>query len=185
MIAKITGTVSDKLLTSIIVNVAGIGYEVFLTPRAYDATLLKDNVNLYIAERIKEDEHTLYGFLLLSEREMYFQLNSVSGVGPKAAMAIISHHDVDEIQNGIVAGNISLFSNVSGIGKKTAQRIILELKGKLVEAPTKTVKPDDPAFLALVSLGYSAKDAEAALSGIDSSLETNERVKQALKGNTK
>lgn len=185
MIAKITGTVSDKLLASIIVNVAGVGYEVFLTPRAYDTIFLTDDVNLYIAERIKEDEHTLYGFLQLSEREMYFQLNSVSGVGPKAAMAIISHHEVEEIQNGIVAGNISLFSNVSGIGKKTAQRIILELKGKLVEAPTKTTKPDDPAFLALVSLGYSTKDAETALSGIDSSLETNERVKLALKGNTK
>ncbi len=182
MIAKISGTVSEKLATSIIVDVMGVGYEVFLTPRAYETITPEENVNLYIAEQIKEDEHTLYGFIHLDERQMYFQLNSVSGVGPKAAMAILSHHKVDDIQEGIMADNITLFSNVSGIGKKTAQRIILELKGKLVEAPEKKSAPDDPAYLALLSLGYNAKDATKALEGIDTNLETNERVKQALKG---
>ncbi len=181
MIAKISGTVTEKLSTSVIVDVAGVGYEVFLTPRAYDTVLQGNNAEIYIAEQIKEDEHTLYGFFQLSEREMYFQLNSVSGVGPKAAMAILSHYQVEDIQNGIVTDNITIFSNVSGIGKKTAQRIILELKGKLVEAPTKQAKPDDPAYLALISLGYTTKDAAAALDGVDTSLNTNDRVKQALK----
>ncbi len=185
MIAKISGTVSEKLTASIIVDVMGVGYEVFLTPRAYDATLLGEKAHWYIAEQIKEDEHTLYGFVHIAERQMYFQLNSVSGVGPKAAMAILSHHEVSDIQEGIIADNITLFSNVSGIGKKTAQRIILELKGKLVDAPEKKTTPDDPAYLALISLGYSAKDAVVALEGVDSHLETNERVKQALKGNSK
>lgn len=182
MIAKISGTVSEKLTTSIIVDVMGVGYEVFLNPRAYDAVLQDEKIELYIAEQIKEDEHTLYGFVQQAERQMYFQLNSVSGVGPKAAMAILSYHEVSDIQNGIVADNITIFSNVSGIGKKTAQRIILELKGKLVEAPEKKTSADDPAYLALLSLGYNAKDAITALEGIDSNLETNERVKQALKG---
>lgn len=182
MIAKISGTVSEKLVTSVIVDVMGVGYEVFLTPRAFDTILPGEKANLYIAEQIKEDEHTLYGFIHLDERQMYFQLNSVSGVGPKAAMAILSHHQVDDIQDGIMTDNITIFSNVSGIGKKTAQRIILELKGKLVEAPEKKASPDDPAYLALLSLGYSAKDAAAALQNVETNLETNERVKQALKG---
>lgn len=182
MIAKITGTVSDKLSTSVIVEVAGVGYEVFLTPREIETINEAENITVYIAEQIKEDEHTLYGFLKIAEREMYYQLGSVSGVGPKATMAILSHHEVSEIQSGIVADNISLFSNVSGIGKKTAQRIILELKGKLVEAPVKKQKLDDQAFMALLSLGYTSKDAQSALANIDTSLSTNERVKQALKG---
>jgi Holliday junction DNA helicase RuvA len=182
MIAKISGTVSDKLSTSVIVDVTGIGYEVFITPRELETINANDDLTVYIAEQIKEDEHTLYGFLKLTEREMYYQLGSVSGVGPKATMAILSHHSVEEIQSGIVADNISLFSNVSGIGKKTAQRIILELKGKLVEAPDKKVKADDQAFQALLSLGYTSKDASAALVNIDTKLSTNERVKQALKG---
>lgn len=182
MIAKITGTVSDKLATSVIVDVSGVGYEVFLTPREIETINEAENITVYIAEQIKEDEHTLYGFLKIAEREMYYQLGSVSGVGPKATMAILSHHEVSEIQSGIVADDISLFSNVSGIGKKTAQRIILELKGKLIEAPVKKQKLDDQAFMALLSLGYTSKDAQRALANIDTSLSTNERVKQALKG---
>ncbi len=185
MIAKISGTVCDKLNTSVIVDVTQVGYEVFLTPRSFDAVMVADEIVFYIAEQIKEDEHTLYGFESLAERNMYYQLNSVSGVGPKAAMAILSHNEVNDIQSAIMADNITVFSNVSGIGKKTAQRIILELKGKLVSLPEKKTNPEDPAYLALLSLGYSAKDAASALEEVDSSLQTNERVKQALKGRVK
>jgi Holliday junction DNA helicase RuvA len=185
MIAKITGTVFEKTSSSVIVDVAGIGYEVVVAPTLLDELDMNAEVTFYTAEHIKEDDYTLYGFLQSDGRAMYHQLTSVSGVGPKAAMAILSKHSVDEIQSAIIADNISLFSNVSGIGKKTAQRIILDIKGKLVAAPADKPKADDQAYQALLSLGYSSKDAHSALQDIDSKLSTNERVKQALKGTSK
>ncbi len=185
MIAKITGTVAEKTPGSVIVDVAGVGYEVIMSPGGLDQLEAASTATLYIAEHIKEDDYSLYGFLEMAGRAMYYQLTSVSGVGPKAAMAILAHHSVDEIQAAILADNISLFSNVSGIGKKTSQRIILELKGKLVAAPMPTARRDDPAYQALVALGFTAKDAAKALEHVDDSLSTNERVKQALKGASK
>lgn len=181
MIAKITGTVDDFLPHGVIVDVAGVGYEVLVTPRDKDQLQPGIQTSFYIAENIKEDEHSLYGFSDLSSRSMYYALTSVSGVGPKAAMAILSTHATDEISDAIMASNITLFSAVSGVGKKTAQRIILDLKGKLVTEETTEVQEDEPAYKALVSLGYKPRDAQAALKGVPTSLNTQERVKQALK----
>jgi len=185
MIAKITGTVFEKTAASVIIDVGGIGYEVVVASTLLDELALNAKTTLYTAEHIKEDDYTLYGFLQSNGRAMYHQLTSVSGVGPKAAMAILSKHTVEEIQSAIIADNISLFSNVSGIGKKTAQRIILDIKGKLVAAPADKPKDDDQAHQALLSLGYTSKDAHAALQDVDKNLSTNERVKLALKGVTK
>lgn len=181
MIAKITGTVSDLLATSVIVDVAGVGYELFVTPTTHGELVVGKPAELYVAENIKEDAHELYGFAVLEERTMYYQLTSVSGVGPKAALAILTKHTSAEITEAILGVNISLFSNVSGIGKKTASRIILDLKGKLVEPPAEHVATDDPAYQALQSLGYKAHDAKKALAEIPSDLPTQERIKQALK----
>ncbi len=186
MIAKITGTVEEFLPRGVILNVAGIGYEVFVTFAEKDTIAVGEVLSFYIAENIKEDEHTLYGFLQLSGREMYYQLTSVSGVGPKAAMSILSTHSSEEVATAILQDNISLFSGVSGIGKKTAQRIILDLKGKLVEVEDKALHNDeDPAYQALLSLGYKAKDATMALKGVSTNLNVQERVKLALKGTAK
>ncbi|MBA3679416.1 Holliday junction branch migration protein RuvA [Candidatus Saccharibacteria bacterium] len=184
MIAKITGTVEEFLPHSLIVGVGGIGYEVFVTIAEKDLIVVGEKLTFYIAENIKEDEYTLYGFLELEARSMYYQLTSVSGVGPKAGMAILSTHKVDEIASAIMQDNISFFSAVSGIGKKTAQRIILDLKGKLVMTDDEELKTDsqDPAYQALISLGYKPKDAEIALKDIDKTLSTQQRVKLALKG---
>ncbi len=182
MIAKITGTVQDFLPNSVIIDVGGIGYEVFITNSEKDIVVTNETQTFYIAENIKEDDHTLYGFLDLAGRSMYYQLNSVSGVGPKAAMSILATHTTDEIAQAILQDNISLFSAVSGIGKKTAQRIILDLKGKLVdEVETQVVDREDPAYQALLSLGYKSKDATNVLKNIPLDLSTQERVKQALK----
>jgi len=183
MIAKITGTVEEFLPRGIILSVSSIGYEVFVTFAEKDTLTLGKELSFYIAENIKEDEHTLYGFLQLSGREMYYQLTSVSGVGPKAAMSILSAHTSDEVAKAILQDNITLFSGVSGIGKKTAQRIILDLKGKLIEAEdTASHNDEDPAYQALLSLGYKAKDAAVALKEVPGELNTQERVKLALKG---
>ena len=113
---------------------------------------------------------------------MYYKLTSVNGVGPKAAISILSAHEHGEVQDAILNDDIHLFSCISGIGKKTAQRIILELKGKLVESSNDSEPADDQAFQALVSLGYSAKDAKLALKNVDKNLPTQERIKLGLKG---
>lgn len=186
MIAKITGTTEEFLTRSIIVDVSGVGYEIFITDAERESITIGEILCFYIAENIKEDEHTLYGFLDIAGRDMYYQLTSVNGVGPKAAMAILSAHNSTEIATAIVQDNITLFSAVSGIGKKTAQRIILDLKGKLVDNEAEIIQSDeDPAYQALLSLGYKPKDAQYALKDVASDLNTQERVKQALKGVTK
>lgn len=183
MIAKITGTVQDFLPSSVILDVGGIGYEIFITNSQKDIIAINQTQTFYIAENIKEDEHTLYGFLDIDGRSMYYQLTSVSGVGPKAAMSILAAHQTSEVAQAILQDNIALFSAVSGIGKKTAQRIILDLKGKLVDkSQSEAVNHEDPAYQALLSLGYKSKDAATALKDVATDMSTQERVKQALKG---
>jgi len=183
MIAKISGTVEEFLPGGVIVDVGGVGYEIFVTSIEKDTLQPGTTVSFFIAENIKEDEHTLYGFLQLESRTMYYSLTSVSGVGPKAAMSILAAHSTQEIAQAIVVSNITLFSGVSGIGKKTAQRIILDLKGKLVtlEEAAET-DSSEPAYRALLSLGYKARDAKEALKDVPTDLDTQERVKLALKG---
>jgi len=183
MIAKINGTITDVTSGGVIIDVSGIGYEVLLTDTHKKDSILNSSVSFYIAENIKEDEHTLYGFEDIDTRTLYYQLTSVSGVGPKAAMSILSAHSSSEVAEAIFRDNIGLFSSVSGIGKKTAQRIILDLKGKLVNTEEKTdVDSDDAAYKALISLGYRSADAKEALKEVSRELNTQERVKQALKG---
>ena len=97
-------------------------------------------------------------------------------------MSILSAHSADEVQNAILNDNVNLFSAVTGIGKKTAQRIILDLKGKLVEVGQADANDNDKAYQALVSLGYSARDAQIALKDVDVNLSTQERIREGLKG---
>ncbi len=186
MIAKITGTIEEFLPKGLILNVSGVGYEIFVTAAEKDSLAVGEILSFYIAENIKEDEHSLYGFLHLAGREMYYQLTSVSGVGPKAAMSILSAHPSEKVASAILHDDISLFSGVSGVGKKTAQRIILDLKGKLVDAESLDDSgQEDPAFQALTSLGYTPKDATLALKDVPDGISTQERVKLALKGVSK
>ena len=186
MIAKINGTITDIISGGVIIDVGGMGYEVLLTDTHADGISLGSKAVFYIAENIKEDEYTLYGFSDIDTRILYYQLTSVSGVGPKAAMSILSAHQSSEVADAILRDNINLFSSVSGIGKKTAQRIILDLKGKLVNTDDKQgVDSADPAYKALLSLGYRSTDAKEALKEVSKELNTQERVKQALKGTKK
>lgn len=181
MIASLHGIVREKLNVSYILDVAGVGYEIFPTSEDYFKIETDSELTVYVAESIKEDSYTLFGFSELDQRKMYFQLTSVSGVGPKAAMSILSKHSVEELEGAIMQGNITLFSNVSGIGKKTAQRIILDLKGKLVAVPDKVELSHDPAYQALMSLGYSAVQAREAVRDLPSDITLDAKVKLALK----
>lgn len=182
MIAKLTGEIVEVNSNSVTLDLNGVGYEVALPKNLIIGIDKGDTVTFHIAENIKEDEYTLFGFDSVEARHIYYKLTSVNGVGPKAAMAILSAHNYSEVQDAILRDDLHLFSSVSGIGKKTAQRIILDLKGKLVDAESRDTKEDDQAFQALVSLGYSAKDARAALKNVDSSLPLQERIKLGLKG---
>ena len=182
MITQLTGTIIDRISNLVTLDVQGVGYGVTVTDRTLARISEGEKTTFYIAENIKEDHFELYGFLDRAEREMYVRLNAVTGVGPKATMAILSAHSVRDIEQAIATANTTVFSNVSGIGKKTASRIILELKGKLEVGRTVGVK-DDPAYMALVALGYSARDAEQAVLTIPTDVEgVDARVKAALRG---
>jgi Holliday junction DNA helicase RuvA len=182
MIARIKGVISEKLDSSVVIELNGIGYEILVPANTLLSVNEGDEHLLYIAENIKEDEYSLFGFPTRDARQIYYKLTSVNGVGPKAAMSILSAHSADDVQNAILSDDVNLFSSVSGIGKKTAQRIILDLKGKLVEVEKIEADESDQAYQALISLGYSAKDAQTVLKDIDSNLSTQERIKLALKG---
>lgn len=185
MIAYLNGVVKSLEGDTVVIDVGGVGYEAHITPTAARQIAVGDKLELHIAEHIKEDHYSLFGFLTNLERATYGQLTSVSGVGPKAAMAVLAAHSSGEIDSAIIEGKIELFSTISGIGKKTAQRIILELQGKLVEAPTKASLADDAAYQALLSLGYQAAQARKMLAPIDINLPIDARVKAALQGKTK
>jgi Holliday junction DNA helicase RuvA len=182
MIARISAKIVEVASSSVVVEVSGIGYEVVLPKNLLLTVKIGDSKTFHIAENIKEDEYTLFGFDSVEARHIYYKLTSVNGVGPKAAMAILSAHSYAEVQNAILNDDVHLFSSVSGIGKKTAQRIILDLKGKLVNVGSDEVSSEDQAYQALQSLGYSAKDAREMLKGIDPSLPTQERIRLSLKG---
>ena len=185
MIARISGEIAEKLDNLVVIDLNGIGYEIFVPTNILLAINEGDKETLYIAENIKEDEYTLFGFSTREARQIYYNLTSVNGVGPKAAMSILSAHSSEEVQKAILSDDVNLFSSVSGIGKKTAQRIILDLKGKLVEVEKVEADESDQAYQALISLGYSAKDAQSVLKDIDPGLSTQERIKLALKGVSK
>lgn len=182
MIARLTGKIIQKESDRVVLENSGIGYEVVVPINILIGINEDDQITFFIAEHIKEDEYTLFGFTNAETRAMYYKLTSVNGVGPKAALSILSAHESDEVQNAILNDEITIFSSVSGIGKKTAQRIILELKGKLVTTEVNGANTEDQAFQALVSLGYSARDARAALKDVDAGLSTQERIRLGLKG---
>lgn len=191
MIARLTGTVVENEGNAVVLDCSGVGYFVTLCPDDQSSLRLAKEATLYIAENIKEDAYDLYGFREKSRKELYLQLISVNGVGPKAAMSILSVDSEDEIRRAIAEGDTKLLSSASGVGKKVAERVVVDLKNKVgllsSDDATNFLRDDsiddhDEAFQALLALGFNEVDAKFALSGIDPNLSTNERVKEALKG---
>jgi len=191
MIAKLSGVIIENEGNSVVVDCGGVGYQVAVCQDDQGHLVLGDTGELYIAENIKEDSHDLYGFRAKSRKELYLQLTSVNGVGPKAAMAILAVDGEDEIRRAIAEGDTALLSRASGVGKKVAERIVVDLKNKVglmaSDDATDFLRDDsisdhDEALQALVALGYSVIDAKFALSSVDVDLPLEQRVKQALKG---
>ena len=188
MIAHIEGTVAEKFLNSVIVDVNGVGYELTLTTVDFDSVNLEERRKFYTYHQIRENAEDLYGFSSLAAKKLFEMLISVNGVGPKAAIAILSLAAPEEVRNAIANADAGFISKASGVGKKSAERVIVDLRDKVgapshygVVAPAFAPQPDDDALDALIALGLTLKDATAALDGVDQSLPVSERVRLALK----
>lgn len=188
MIAHVNGQVVERFSGSIIVDVHGVGYEVQVATGDYEATHLMTGVKLYTYHHVSENAENLYGFSSLAAKKLFELLITVQGVGPKAALAILSLGTAEQVRNAVANGDTVYVTGASGVGKKTAERVIVDLHDK-VGLPTKYDQPvqtelstTDEALEALMALGYTLGDASKALEGIDVTLPTNTRVTQALKG---
>jgi holliday junction DNA helicase RuvA len=184
VIARLTGRPEARDEQTLVLDVAGVGYLVSATRSAMRKARKADEVVLETYLHVREDTMQLYGFAELEERELFEHLLSVSGVGPKVALAIVSGSTPTELRQAIAAEDTARFQAIPGIGKKTAQRVVLELKEKLgadgVTIPVSTANEDVLAREALVELGYSIAEADRALSETDPELPPEERVRRAL-----
>ena len=193
MIAHLVGTVTEKLPTSVILDVHGVGYEVLISTPDADQVNLNTEVKFYTYHALRENAEELYGFSSLAAKKLFQMLISVNGVGPKAAMSILSLGTAEDVRNAIANTDASFIAKAAGVGKKSAERIIVDLRDK-VGAPSHygastadfltpvNLGPADEALDALIALGFPLKEASAALTGIDPTLPTEERIKLALKG---
>ena len=181
MIARLRGTAVARTAEGLVIDVVGVGYLVQATPRAAAGTEAGDEIVVETYLHVREDALQLYGFADAAERALFVQLLSVNGVGPKVALAIVSGSTPIELRSAIAREDAARFQAIPGIGKKTAERIVLELKEK-TEVPGDEFAPHDPtARDALVELGFTAADAERALAELDPELPIEEQVRQALR----
>jgi Holliday junction DNA helicase RuvA len=187
VIARIRGRPVAHDAEGLVVEVAGVGYRVLATPTVIRKADGADEVVVETHLHVREDALQLFGFADADERTLFEQLLSVSGVGPRVALAIVSGYSPGELKRAIVREDADLFQTIPGIGKKTAQRVVLELKEKIaplaaVEAPHFGAGDGHVvARDALVELGYSVAEAEQRLAGTDPELPPAERVRQALR----
>ncbi len=168
----------------LVLDVNGVGYLVAVTPSALKRAEGRGEVTLEIHTVVREDALQLYGFAEPAERELFEQLLAVTGIGPKVALAIVSGSSPAELRRAIVLEDTARFEAIPGIGKKTAQRVVLELKDKIssdLALPEVRHEGHLVARDALVELGYSLVDAERALAEVDEELPAEERVREALK----
>ena len=190
MIAHLSGIITEKLPASVIIDVHGIGYEVIISTPDAERINLEDQIKFYTYHAVRDTGEDLYGFSSLAAKKLFEMLISVNGVGPKAAIAILSLGTPEEVRNAIT--DAAFISKASGVGKKSAERIIVDLRDK-VGIPShygatetkfslaNTIGPEDEALDALIALGFPLKDASAALANVDPNLSTEERIKLALK----
>lgn len=192
MIATLEGTVAEKLLDVVVLDVHGVGYGVFATGEDHGRLTQGQRAKMYIYEHIREVSHDLFGFLSLDTKRLFEQLLGVNGVGPKMALSVLSIGNTNDVRQAIATGDVKFIQRANGVGKRVAERLVVELKDKVglegVElASTGLLQSDnlllkDEAAQALVSLGYSPQDAAKSLQNVDENLPTEERIKQALKG---
>jgi holliday junction DNA helicase RuvA len=182
MIARLRGRPVASTPEGLVVDVGGIGYLVAATPSAVRHADGAEEVTLETYLHVREDTLQLFGFADRAERELFVQLLSVNGVGPKVALAVVSGSLPEELRRAIAREDAARFQAIPGIGKKTAERIVLELKSVVgADVTALPATGELTARDALVELGYSILDAEAALARVDPELPVEEQVRQALR----
>ena len=181
MIGSLRGSVLEIHATFFLLEVNGIGYRIRCAAPLLSALKTGEDRLIYIHDHIREDSHDLFGFLTLTDMDLFEQLLSVSGVGPKVALTILSTGSSDTVRRSIMNGDLGALTSVPGVGKKTAQKIVLDLKGQLVEEEGMTAG-DGEVVEALVSLGYSAQLSREILKKVPASIvDVSARVREALK----
>jgi len=191
MIAHVLGLVAEKFNSSVIVDVHGVGYEVAVAAGDYEHALLGEQVKFYTYHHIREQSQELFGFSSLAAKKLFEMLITVQGVGPKAALAILSLDDSEVVRNALANGDVAYITKASGVGKRIAERVVVDLQDKVglplrvnnnQTGMSQPVTYTDEALEALMALGYNLADATRALEGVSTDLSTAERVTQALKG---
>ena len=193
MIVFLDGVLEEKEPTRVVVNVGGVGYEAAIPLSSYDRLpAIGQRLRLLTVPVVREDAHLLFGFMTADERSAFLLLTSVNGIGPKLGLAVLSGLAVRDLKAAIAAGDVKRLSGISGIGKKTAERLILELrdklgKGDLMEALTGGHAPGPAdaklrdAYLALVSLGYKPADAQRMVKDVSAQIAPDSSLEDVLR----
>jgi Holliday junction DNA helicase RuvA len=190
MIAHVDGIVAEKFNSSLIIDVHGVGYEVAVAAGDYDRALLDEPLKLYTYHHIREQSQELFGFSSLAAKKLFELLISVQGVGPKAALAILSLGESEDVRNAIASSDVVYITKATGVGKRTAERVAVDLSDKVGLAirtnvtnrgESNQLRHADEALEALMALGYNLNDATQALEGVPTDISTGERVTLALK----
>ncbi len=188
MFDYIAGDVAGVTDGHVVIDCGGVGFSLAASGYTCAEASRKKTAKLYTYLAVREDALELYGFISESERELFLNLIGVSGVGPKLAVTVLGGMNPDRLKAAIASGDVAALSTVKGVGKKTAERIALELKGKIEYAgggvpDTSGVTADENAVLALVSLGYQRQEAESAVKKVTKSgMSTEEIIRAALAG---
>lgn len=189
MIAHIKGVVAEKFSGAVIVDVGGVGYEIQVPLGDYEAALIDTDVKFYTYHHVREQSDELFGFSSLAAKKLFELLISVQGVGPKAALSILSLGASEQVRSAIANSDAAFISKASGVGKKTADRVVVDLSDKVglpttygaTSAAQTEMNTNDEALEALMALGYTLADGLKALETVDASLPTGQRVREALK----
>ncbi|HEY1514283.1 MAG TPA: Holliday junction branch migration protein RuvA [Gaiellaceae bacterium] len=179
MIARLRGRADGRVGQALVIDVNGVGYLVHATPSVH--RLGSGEITVEVHTVVREDALQLYGFVSADERELFELLLGVNGVGPKVALAIVSGSTPADLRRAIARDDVKRFQAIPGIGLKTAQRVVLELKAKLADASFAGDEGGLTARDALVELGWTLIDAERALADVDVGLPVEEQVRHALK----
>ena len=193
MIGRLSGILLEKNPPQVLLDVGGVGYEVDVPMSTfYNLPKIGEKVSLFTQLIVREDAHLLYGFATVSERATFKQLLKVSGVGPKVGLAVLSGMSVNDLAEAVAMQESGRLTRVPGIGKKTAERLLLELKDKLkvdvrITVGGETVKPSSAADVlnALISLGYNEKEAHYAIKQLPKDASVSEGIRHALKSLSK
>lgn len=190
MISRLTGKLVEKTPPQIVIDVNGVGYEADVSMQTfYNLPPLGETVQVFTQLVVREDAHLLFGFATTEERKTFRQLIKVSGIGAKTALGILSAMTADELAQAVAEEDVKRLSSAPGIGKKTAERMVLELRGKLIThtvtdglfvAPSENDETND-IVSTLLALGYSEREAKAAVKGISKGTDVGEGVRLALK----